>query len=69
MLNSNYASAQVHQAEEMQVKVDHLQTENRQLLLELITLYSKYASVLQENASLKSRTAKSESSASPTESD
>ena len=68
MQHPTEATGQIHQAGEQQVKIDHLHVENRRLLLELITLYSKYAGVLQENSSLKSRTLKPERPAPPDES-
>lgn len=54
---------QVQQAEELQAKIDYLRGETSQLLVELTTLYAKYASVLQENISLKSRVGKLDSQA------
>ncbi len=51
---------QAQQAEELQAKIEHLRGETSQLLVELTNLYAKYASVLQENISLKSRVGKTE---------
>ncbi len=63
MQNTNQTSMQVQQAEELQAKIDYLRGETSQLLVELTTLYAKYASVLQENISLKSRVGKLDSQA------
>jgi predicted nuclease with TOPRIM domain len=60
MQNVNSQSSKVQQAQELQAKLEQLQTESSQLLLELTTLYGKYANVLQENISLKSRVGKLE---------
>lgn len=60
MQNVNSESSKVQQAQELQAKLEQLQTESSQLLLELTTLYGKYANVLQENISLKSRVGKLE---------
>jgi hypothetical protein len=48
------------QVQEIQAKLEQLQSETGQLMLELTTLYGKYASLLQENISLKSRMGKLE---------
>ena len=60
MQSVNLESSKAKQAQELQAKLDQLQTESSQLLLELTTLYGKYANVLQENISLKSRVGKLE---------
>lgn len=48
------------QAQELQTKIEQLQSETSQLILELTTLYGKYASVLRENITLKSQVGKAE---------
>lgn len=65
MQNVNSESTKVQLAQELQTKIEQLQTETNQLLLELTTLYGKYANVLQENVSLKSKVGKLENKVMP----
>ena len=60
MQNFNPESFKAQQAQEIQAKLEQLQAETGNLMLELTTLYGKYATLLQENISLKSRVGKHE---------
>ena len=60
MQNFNPESFKAQQAQEIQAKLEQLQAETGNLMLELTTLYGKYASLLQENITLKSRMGKLE---------
>ncbi len=60
MQNFNQEVLKARQTQELQTKIEHLQSETSQLILELTTLYGKYASVLRENISLKSQVGKME---------
>jgi CII-binding regulator of phage lambda lysogenization HflD len=60
MQNFNQEVLKAQQTQELQTKIEHLQSETSQLILELTTLYGKYASVLRENISLKSQVGKME---------
>jgi hypothetical protein len=55
MQNFNQELLKAQQTQELQTKIEHLQSETSQLILELTTLYGKYATVLRENISLKSQ--------------
>jgi hypothetical protein len=58
MQNFNQELLKAQQTQELQTKIEHLQSETSQLILELTTLYGKYATVLRENISLKSQAGK-----------
>jgi|GEM_PF-2884309 len=60
MQNFNPESFKAQQAQEIQAKLEQLQAETGNLMLELTTLYGKYATLLQENITLKSRMGKLE---------
>jgi hypothetical protein len=60
MQSFNPESFRTQQAQEIQAKLEQLQAETGQLMLELTTLYGKYATLLQENITLKSRMGKLE---------
>ncbi len=60
MQNFNQEVLKARQTQELQTKIEHLQSETSQLILELTSLYGKYASVLRENISLKSQVGKME---------
>ncbi len=60
MQSFNPETFKAQQVQEIQAKLEQLQSETGQLMLELTTLYGKYASLLQENISLKSRMGKLE---------
>jgi regulator of replication initiation timing len=60
MQSFNPETFRAQQVQEIQAKLEQLQSETGQLMLELTTLYGKYATLLQENISLKSRMGKIE---------
>jgi regulator of replication initiation timing len=60
MQSFNPETFKAQQVQEIQAKLEQLQSETGQLMLELTTLYGKYATLLQENISLKSRMGKLE---------
>jgi len=63
MKNIHSEQTKAQQAQELQSKIDQLQQEAGKLMLELTTLYGKYASVLQENVSLKAQVVRLEPNA------